>query len=214
MRGQFTYITGADGTGKTTQAKLLIERLESAGVPCKHLWLRFPFFLSLPLLAYARWKGYSWHEVTDGVDHGYWDFRNSWVLRFWLPWTLLVDAALASMSKVYLPLWMGKTIVCERFVYDMLVDLAVAFDEFRVCMGLPGNIYRRLLPRRSCVIVLDLDTETIRLRRADLRRDRRLPRRLELFRRLAEESYLPVISTLPAKGCVSDRLWTLVRDGD
>lgn len=193
--GRLIYITGADGTGKSTQARLLIQHLQGRGIRCRHLWLRLPCFFSLPLLAYARWRGYSWHKVTDGVDHGYWDFRSSWGLRTLLPWVLLLDAALAAVGKVYIPLWLGKTIVCERFVLDMLIDLTIAFDDCRLHHRLPGRLYPRLIPRDATIIVLDLDAETIRERRADLRPDRRLEARLSAFRRLSADWSLPVLSS-------------------
>ena len=34
MKGQFFALEGIDGSGKTTQLKLLARRLEEAGVPC------------------------------------------------------------------------------------------------------------------------------------------------------------------------------------
>jgi hypothetical protein len=191
----FVYITGADGTGKSTQACLLTQHLRDCGVRCRHLWLRFPFFFSLPLLAYARWRGYSWHEVCDGVRHGYWDFRYSRWLYTLLPWVLLLDATLAAIGKVYVPLRLGKTIVCERFVLDMLVDLAVAFGDRSLHLRLPGKLYPRLVPRDAVICVLDLDAGTIRERRADLRGDRCLEDRLGMFRCLSESLSLPLLSS-------------------
>ncbi len=161
------------------------------------MWLRYPFFFSVPLLAYARWRGYSWHEACGGVRHGYWAFGQSYLLRALLPWTLLVDAVLAALRRIYLPLWLGCVVVCERFVLDMLVDLAVAFDERDLYAGLPGRFYRRLIPRRSTVVCLDLDVPAIRARRPDLQFDRCLPVRVEAFRRLASACDVPTISTAP-----------------
>ena len=190
----FFYLCGCDGTGKSTQSKRLLAHLEAQGRPPTHLWLRFPFLLSLPLLAYARFRGMSWHEEHDGVRHGYWDFRSSWLLRHLLPCTLLCDAAWAALRKIYLPLWKGETIVCERFVFDMLVDLAVAFDDATLHQRLPGRLYRYLLPKDSKVVVLDLDGQTIRQRRADLQSDKRLDRRLKMFRTLSNDLSLTLLS--------------------
>jgi thymidylate kinase len=194
-RPRFIYISGCDGTGKSTQARLLLARLEALGRQPRHLWLRFPFLLSLPLLAYARWHGYSWHEQTGTARHGYWDFRHSWPLRALLPWVLLFDAMLAALRKVYLPLWLGRTIVCERFALDILVDLSVALDDAGLHRRLPGRLFLHLIPRGAALIVLDLDAETIRARRADLRADRRLEARLDVFRRLSAERSLRMLSS-------------------
>lgn len=194
---RFIYITGCDGTGKTTQARLLLAQLQSAGVKTRHVWLRFPFFFSLPLMAYARLRSYSWVEVSDGVRHGYWDFRRSWLMKNVFPWVLLVDAALAGLWKIYIPLWMGRTVVCERFVLDMLVDLAVAFKDQYFYSGVPGILFFRLLPASAKIVLLDLDPATIMKRRADLVADRLLDERREAFRKLGISYRLTVLSSFP-----------------
>lgn len=192
---RFFYLCGCDGTGKSTQTKHLLAHLQAQGIEPTHLWLRFPFFLSLPLLLYARWRGLSWYEEHDGVRHGYWNFRSSWLLRHLLPWTLLLDAAWAALRKIYLPLWRGETIVCERFVFDMLIDLEVGCDDATLHQRLPGQLYRYLLPKDSKIVLLDLDAQTIRQRRADLQSDKRLDTRLERFRTLANDFSLTVLSS-------------------
>jgi hypothetical protein len=178
---------------------MLVERLRQAGIETRHLWLRFPFFFSLPLLAYARLRGLSWYEGEGAVRQGYWDFRPSRLLRTSLPWTLLVDAALASLWKITLPLFLGKTVVCERFVLDMLVDLALAFGEADFWQGIPGRFYVRLLPPGGQVFILDGEAGDLQQRRPDLRSDRRLAAKLQAYRDLARDYSFPVFSVeLPA----------------
>jgi thymidylate kinase len=181
---RFFYITGCDGTGKTTQARLLVQRLEEQGVHPIHLWLRFPFFFCTPLLIYARMRGYSWYEKTNKVTHGYWDFRQSFIMRYIFPWLLLLDATLSLIIKIRIPLLFGHVIVCERFSLDMLIDLAVSYDDHNFIYRFPGQLFIRLLPRESKVVILDLDAETIRKRRVDLRSDKKLNYRIEFFRTL------------------------------
>ncbi|MCL4294102.1 MAG: thymidylate kinase-like protein [Anaerolineae bacterium] len=210
---RFIYLCGCDGVGKSTQAKQLLTRLTVLGVQSRPLWLRFPFCLSLPLFAYARWQGYSWREESDGVRHGYWDFRRSWLLRTLLPWVLLVDAALAALGQVYLPLWLGQTIVCERFVLDLLVDLVVGFVDPDLPRRWPGRLYPHLLPLKAAIVMLDLEADTIRARRADLQTDWRLEARLEAFRLMAQDQGLAVLSSQSSVLEVSQRIWKMINDG-
>ena len=193
-RPLFVYITGCDGTGKSTQSNLLMQQLQADGVAPRHLWLRFPFLLTTPLLAYARLRGFSWSEDHGSVLHGYWDFRKSWLLRLLFPWVLLLDAAWAALRHVYIPLWQGETIVCERFVLDMLVDMSLAFgkDMHRMIVG---KLFLRLLPQQTHIIILDLDADTVRTRRADLNLDKRLAERLAAFRRLSADLNLTECSS-------------------
>lgn len=189
---RFFYITGCDGTGKSTQANLLVEALRARGIQPIHLWLRFPFFFSAPFLLYARWRKYSWSEEQQGVKHGYWHFQTSWLMRAIFPWVYLLDAAFASLWKVYLPLPFGRTIVCERFAIDMLADLEMGLGDPDFHRRAPGRFFYRLVPASARVVLLDLDEETAKSRRPDLLTDHLLGRRLQTFRDLAADYGLQV----------------------
>lgn len=207
---RFIYVAGCDGTGKSTQASLLMSRLREENVPATRRWLRFPFLSCLPLLAYARWRGFSWYE--DGGDHchGYWSFRRSWLLRTLFPRLLWLDAALATLLKVWVPISFGKVIVCERFVLDMLVDLALAFGQPVLGSSTAANLFLSLLPSRSLVFVLDLEAEIIRERRPDLRSDRLLESRLAAYRQLAAQLTLPVLSSQIPPEHLCQTIWQTV----
>jgi thymidylate kinase len=208
---RFIYITGCDGTGKSTQTSLLLFHLRGKGIQTQHVWLRFPFFLSVPLLVYARFRGYSWYEKVGNVRHGYWDFRRSTILRLLLPWTLLFDAAFAGFFKIYLPMWCGTTIVCERFVLDMLVDLAVAGVISGFQLQPPVNLYLKLLPKNAMILILTLDyADTVRQRRPDLKSDWQLEKRLDAFRLLAEQLGYPMISSQPSIKEVAHQILRIV----
>ena len=208
----FVYITGCDGTGKTTQASLMMDHYRRQGRDPRHLWLRFPFFLTLPLLAYARLRGLSWYEEHNGVRQGYWDFRRSWLLRTLLPWVLLIDASVAALFKIHWPLRRGETVVCERFVFDMLVDLSLAFDNPDLHRQLPGRLFLRLLPRQARCVILYLDAQTLRARRSDLEIDKRLEDRLAGFRRLAHDLSLPLLSSEMSIERINEKILHIVQE--
>ncbi len=195
-RGRLYYIAGCDGTGKTTHAKLLVQALNERGIQAKQLWLRFPFFFSVPLLGYARMRGYSWYEIVDGVRHGYWDFTQSWLMRNIFPWVLLIDATLMAAINVTIPLLLGKTIVCERFVLDTLVDLEVGLKDNKLHTKLPGSLYKCLLPRKAKIIILDAEINLIQERRPDLRSDTQLEMRLDAYRNLAYDYSINLFSNI------------------
>lgn len=204
---QFIYITGCDGTGKSTQAKLLVEKLKSQGISPIHLWLRFPFFLSLPLLAYARLRKFSWYEEHNGVKHGYWEFQNSWIMRNVFPWLFLLDAAIASIWKVFLPHLLRKTIVCERFTIDMLADIEMGLKDDRFHKNLPGRLFLKLIPKNSSIIILDLDEASARTRRTDLSADKELGNRLVVYRRIAKDLRLSTLDSINPIDHVQNHIW-------
>ena len=192
---RFIYITGCDGTGKSTQARLLVEYLRSHAIKVNHLWLRFPFFFCLPFLAYARFNGLSWGAEKDGYKHGYWEFWRSPIMRYVFPWALLLDATLAACWNIYLPLLMGTTIVCERFSLDMLSDLIIACQDETLPFHFPGRLYPVLIPKLYRLIILEMDYSRIVERRPDLINDKMLDARLRTFQLLARIMNCPVISS-------------------
>ena len=191
----FIYITGCDGTGKTTQARLLINKLAELGIKTCHVWLRYPFLFSIPLLIFARFRGHSWHENTNGFNHGYWDFRSSLLLRTFFPWTMLIDAILASIGKIFIPILVGRTIICERYVLDMLIDMSMAIGDCHIHQRLPGRFFLYLIPPASNIFILDLGIESIHHRRSDLMADHRLQLRLDTFNKFAKDLSIPVLSS-------------------
>jgi thymidylate kinase len=211
---RFIYVAGCDGTGKSTQVGLLLGLLQAEGIQARHLWLRFPFFFSIPFLFYARARGYSWSEVVEGERYGYWDFRESRLLRHLFPWALLIDAALASVTKIHIPILLGCTVVCERFVLDMLIDLAVAHRDSALYRKAPGKWFPGLLPSSSAVLILDLDADRVRARRPSLQYDRRLEARLALYRELAKSLGYPLISSAAHKDRVLRDILRVVRRPD
>ncbi|HTX90124.1 MAG TPA: hypothetical protein VMC09_02820 [Anaerolineales bacterium] len=204
------YITGCDGTGKTTQTQLLLDQLGASGFRVRHVWLRYPFFLSIPLLVYARWRGLSWYEVNGLVRHGYWNFSPSWLMRKVFPRLLLVDAGLAGILRIYLPILFGYTVVCERFTLDMVVDLSVAMDDLSFLDSGVAAAFIRLIPKNRILVLLDLDAAEIKERRKDLVWDQRLEARLLAFRKLAVVLGIGMLKTEEPIDAINRQVQTMI----
>jgi len=198
FKSELIYLAGCDGTGKSTQINQLIKRLRSRRKRVIHVWLRFPFFISLPLLACARLRGWSWVEMHAGRRIGYWDFSDSTIMQTIFPWALFLDSLLAAIWNVYLPLLAGFTVVCDRFVLDTLVDLETGLGQVHIPAKAPQTWFPRLIPSKAKVAILDLAVDQIRSRRADLLFDQNLAARLELYRDLSVTFGYPLISSLPS----------------
>jgi hypothetical protein len=123
------------------------------------------------------------------------------------PWTMLADAFLLSLLRVRLPMMLGYVVVCERYVLDMLIDLALALDDPSLWQRYPGRLFFTLLPPRARVVVLDLDPATIYQRRPELRQDRSLVSKRERYLQLARENKLAIMSTeLDARTLVEEMI--------
>jgi len=131
--------TGVDGSGKTTHAKSLVKFLSNKGFRCSYVW-----GASRPVLAYAffgvtRMLGY-WiktkrNAYTDPLELAPRKVAN----RLGSVWQglLFMDFQLKTLFKIRLPLVLGRTVVCDRYFYDMLMELQLS--------GLSSDKYAKLL---------------------------------------------------------------------
>ena len=190
---QCLCLTGVDGTGKTTQAMELVKYFRARGKKCTYVWLRFPHLFSIPILAYARLTGLTRYVEIEGQRYGSWEFyRSKWVSAVF-PWLLLLDTFVFAIVRIYIPLLLGYIVICDRFVYDILVDLMVALRQDGYHSTRVGRLFFTLLPRGTKAILLDLDVACIRQRRDDLKGDSTLRLRRKLYLRLAKDRDIPVV---------------------
>ena len=186
-------LIGMDGTGKTTHARTLVREIQSDNRKCVYRWLHYARLLSLPLLVYARLRGLSKYKTVAGQKYGSWEFKRSFLLCHVLPWLMLVDAFLFSLVKIRLPLLLGYTVVVDRYIHDILVDIMLGTEQPYLHRKPVGQLFLKLVLRKSSVVLLDVDAEKLRVRRDDLRHDETLERHGKYYNRLAQDMGIPVV---------------------
>ena len=174
---------------------MLVEYLNKRGIRAGRVRLRFPRLFSVPFLVYARLRGFSRRMRVDGVEHGIWNFEGSWLMKVVFPWAILVDLWLLSIIKVYIPILSGSTLVCDRYVLDVLVDLMTGLKDTGFDQNIPGRLFFSILPDRSKIIVLDLDSSIAKERSPELRGDQSQDLRREIYLKISQRRSYPVIST-------------------
>jgi len=195
MKTELICIIGPDGTGKTTQAKMLIDRLKKEGINCEYKWLRFNHFFSLPLLGLARLMGLSKVKtLKSGKKVGYHHLYKSKAISSLYPIFLLVDTLIFTTIKIYIPIKLfKKIIVCDRFIYDTMIDLMISTGNYGMYGSGIGKLFLSLIPRNSEIIMLMVDEEILRKRREDVMYDKTLNLKIELYKKLAQEFNTPII---------------------
>ena len=126
---------GIDGSGKTVQANRLNERLRAEGINSRYTWCRYSPRIMMPFIWVAkallrRGRG------SNGEQSEYRQFiaskrkflRNPLFRAAWLNLSLLEYLAQVTF-KVRPPLILGGTLICDRYLYDDIADLAVGFGR-------------------------------------------------------------------------------------
>lgn len=195
MDAELIYICGPDGTGKSTQAELVIESFSKKGKIYEYRWLRFNHLFSLPLLAIARLRGLSEVQTLEnGEKIGYHYFYKSKTISSIYPLLLFLDSLILSIAKLYIPrILFKKNIVCDRFIYDTLIDLIISTHKTNLHRSLIGKYFLKLVPKNTKIVMLLAEEEELKQRRADIMQDKTLEMRLDLYRNFAKKYNISVI---------------------
>ena len=166
---KFIVLTGVDGSGKTTIAKLLIEQLRSKGCRPVYVWIK-----SLHSVVYLISRIFEYFGLVKTILNpngiavrrveptGLGSFRRLWpFLEFIsvLPWVIL---------KVYLPLFLSFTVVADRYTIDTVVTVAIRVGNLNFPRSFLGRLMLKMIPKGNVIIQLDVDVDTLLKRRYDV----------------------------------------------
>ena len=107
-------ITGADGVGKSSISRWLVERLLTRGVKAGLVWSRFGNFFSKPFLALARLSGHNFYKTFDGVLFGFHNFENLKGFRYLFALMQAIDVNIAALKNIRGAKKKYNVLVCER----------------------------------------------------------------------------------------------------
>lgn len=188
-------LSGIDGSGKTTHAIKIISNLQKSGERCRYVWFGTPYFLSYPFMVICRVLGLTEsHRLANREtcsEHQY--YRNKAVASVW-PWVQLLDLAFLVFFQVYVLLLLEFTVVCDRFVYDALVEIMADVDDHKLYKKLVGRLILGLKPRSAKVSFIDVNEMTAFRRKGDVPNLKFLTRRRNDFRLIAEYQSIPIIN--------------------
>jgi thymidylate kinase len=176
---------GIDGSGKTTLAREVIKDLRKQKVRSNYVWFRAPYFFSFPFLAFCRVVGLSRVRHKGNLawtDHY---FTASAVRLAWVTLQFL-DAWLFSLIRIRLPMAFGYVVICDRTIYDILVDLMIDTGDSEIINKPAGQLLLQLIPSSAGIFILDVDEWTAFRRKRDIPDLDYLRGRLHLYERLAK----------------------------
>ena len=163
---------GIDGSGKTTLAKYLVETMAQKGIECKYVYGRLEPFILKPFIALGG-KIFL-REVDMFEDYTqYSNVKNRAIKEHSFLFTfyrriLLFDYLLQILFRVRIPFMLGKTIVCDRYVYDTIItDLSVDMNYSKSEITDLIKRFFYIAPRPDLAFLIDLPEEIAFQRKDD-----------------------------------------------
>ena len=166
---QLIVITGFDGSGKTTMAKLLVRSLKLEGYRTKYVWIKslhtLAYLISLLFKNLGRFRQVrnpkelivSRFELpSDTTSNKIWTYIE--ILSV-LPWVIL---------KVHLPILFGFTIVSDRYLIDTVVSISMRVRDLHFVNSFPARLLLTMIPQKACIIHLDVELCAVLMRKPDI----------------------------------------------
>lgn len=121
-------LVGIDGSGKTTLAKGLVQMLCAHGVEASYLWGGFAGFTLLgPLVALVKAIVIDYERDMEHVEIKGRVPKSGFVSRVYHG-LLLFDYVLQAFFRIRLPLAFGRSVICDRYIYDLTTTIGVVLD--------------------------------------------------------------------------------------
>ena len=189
------YVMGIDGSGKSTVSEYLANHLREEGYDVDIIWLRFNHVLSKPLLGLCRLLGYTKYENCDGIRVGYHNFQNSTIISYAFIFFQYLDALRVKYTKILPRLRRSNNIlILDRYVYDILIDLAVDTGKKDLLSSWIGKKFIALLPEHAITILVQRDLSDVLKVRPEGIVDRNFKARYEHFQSMNSDSGINVIN--------------------
>lgn len=175
MSSRLIVITGIDGSGKTTQAKLLVERLEKEGSEVSYVWSRWvPSFLR-PLVKKLKRDEVECPEETNKNIHSLKKIKQIILKNQLIQWLWLgiffIDYGLQIFVKIRTQLFFkNKIIVSDRIYYDSLIDQVIGLGKSKEWLihNLNSFWMRIFFPKPDMVIYIDCPEDVAFSRKQDI----------------------------------------------
>jgi thymidylate kinase len=219
--GSLICFTGIDGSGKTTQARLLVDWLTSRGIQSVYTWSRGEVLAirRLFLRAGRRALGTSVREIARDQS-AYRDYQtrksklmgNEVVRTLWSA-TTYAEHFVQINRDIRRSIRDGYWVVCDRYQWDTLIDLAVLNN--RSSEWLVGGFNRfmwKLIPQPAVTFLIDLPAEEAMRRKSDIPSLDYVQKRRDHYRYLAKSEPLKVIDGCRDTAAIhSEIISTLIR---
>ena len=185
--------TGVDGSGKTTHAKHLQKFLNEKGYLCYYTWAGSkPIFLYI-FLGVTRALGY-WNTVKkedwmDPLEKAPVKLRSRLGMLYRL--LLYIDFEITTSIKIRKPLSLGKIVICDRYFYDLIMELKLS----NLCTSKYERLLLSSLPSPQKIFFADAQSDLIIQRRPDSDLKRVLAKR-NAYRKIAHIYGFRIIDTL------------------
>lgn len=210
---------GMDGSGKTTQAKALADAMRRAGIRTKYVQNRFEPRITNPFICLTKALFFRGKDSFQNyAEYSYTKkrlFRNPLISTAYTSFSL-IDYFFQNLIRNRIPLMCRNSIVCDRYVHDTVVDLAVDHDYSHRKRKTMLKKFLFLAPKPDMMFLIDLPEEIACQRKADIPSIDYLKERRKIYLDMAKEYGMVILDGTKDATClensIEDSIKSLIGD--
>jgi len=177
-------------------SKMIIGILGERGIKCQYIYGRLKPFVSRPLI----WIGGKFLKKKNTSYLAYLSdkrrlMKKHSILSKIYKNILLLDYSLQLIFKVTIPYMLGKNIICDRYIYDTIInDIAI---DMELPISETNNLIRRFLkiaPEPAIAFLIDLPEEIAFQRKSDIPSIEYLRERKNLYLSIGSEFNMIILN--------------------
>lgn len=155
--------TGIDGSGKSTISKALVEKMKTSNIDARYLW----WFEAENSIFRRFLRIFSGTKMKKSAIEKK-KLPESSFIKALYQYMVLLDYQRQTIFKVWMPSMLGKTIVCDRYIYDIVVSFAMEFGYSRERAKDMLSFLRNISPVPDIEFYVDIPPEVALSRKKDI----------------------------------------------
>lgn len=187
-------IIGADGSGKTTLAHLLVKEMDQRNLPVKYVWFRLPYFFTFIILEVSKLFGFTRYLDNGSYTFTEYDFSRQ-PIKGLFSLIVLVDTLFYYVLKVGIPTTFGINVVCDRWIPDIIIDVSLDTNNPDFDQTLIGQAFNNLASKATLTVAVDASDRILQRRRPESALDPHVTMRRSLYRSYIQKYGTAILSS-------------------
>jgi thymidylate kinase len=195
--GKIIVLMGADGSGKSTLANALQAEMAKRGEKAVVRWATLRPILLRPFILAAKYMMVRKHDKfadygkhISAKKHG---MRKAALLHPVYFAVMFLDYLPQVFVKVVWPKWMGKTVICDRYYHDLMLDYAITVSASPDRMLSLVRFCEKVLPIPDLHYYVTVPVEVALARKDDVPAKDYLVERRKYYDDMAGKMGLPIL---------------------
>ena len=188
-KGKFICIIGIDGSGKTTLTNNIIKQEKNIGSIFEYRWCKpksiiFQVIIKIKNTFFIRENDKKKNYVKSKKLKE--QFTQNILIRGLFENFSLCGYILKMQYNVSLPLFLGKNLIADRYIYDTIVDLAydLNYEEKKISEKI--EFLMRYLPQPDILIYMNISEEIAFKRKDDVPSIEFLSNKRKIYEKILE----------------------------